>query len=203
MTSRLKLAGLVAALIIGLSASVAQAGPISGSISISGNFLPVNSAGELVSLDVAQGLDFIDLFGSDPTWGFAGDFLVNSAKGDLAAAAGKNGFMEDLLFAGSYPIIPFQSVFGVAGFTFDLFSIAVGLQTADYLILNGTGMFHKSGFSDTAGLFKFTANGADGTFSFSASESTNVPEPASLMLIGTGVAFAASRLRRRNQRLAA
>src|SRR5690242_9847007 len=98
MTSRLKLAGLVAALIIGLSASVAQAGPISGSISISGNFLPVNSAGELVSLDVAQGLDFIDLFGSDPTWGFAGDFFVNSAKGDLAAAAGKNGFMEDLLF---------------------------------------------------------------------------------------------------------
>jgi hypothetical protein len=203
MTSRLKLAVLAAALILGLSAGSAQAGPISGSFSISGNFLPVNAAGDIVSLDAAAGLDFIDLWGSDSTFGIPGEFFVNSAKGDFVGLAGQTGFIQDLIFAGSYPIAPFQSVLGVAGFTFDLFSAAVSLQTTDFLLLNGTGMFHKTGFLDTPGLFKFSANGADGTFSFSASESTTVPEPASLLLIGTGLAMGAARLRGRSKRQAA
>lgn len=193
---RAKLVGLTAALLLAVSASSVQAAPISGAFSMSGNFLPLNSWDLYTSLDLATGLDFINLTGSQSSPGTPGQFFVNSAKGDFVSLAGQTGTIQDLTFAPGLfsPIIGFQSV---GGLTFDLLSVVPVIQTADFLLLSGTGMLHFNG-NDAAGTFKFSGNGEDGTFSFSASDgTTTVPEPASMLLMGTGMAVAALARRRR------
>jgi len=193
---RAKIVGVVAALLLAVSASSAQAAPISGSFSMTGNFLPLNSWDLFTSLDLATGLDFIALTGSESSPGTAGEFMVNSAKGDFASLVGQTGTIQDLTFGTGLfmPIYGFQSV---GGLTFDLLSIVPVIQNADFLLLSGTGVLHFGG-SDAAGVFKFSGNGDDGTFSFSASEgTTTVPEPASMLLTGTGLAALALARRRR------
>jgi hypothetical protein len=191
-----KIVAAVAALLLACSASTAQAAPISGSFSMSGNFLPLNSWDLFTSLDLATGLDFIALTGSESSPGTAGQFLVNSAKGDFASLVGQTGTIQDLTFAPGLftPIYAFQSV---GALTFDLLSIVPVIQTADFLLLSGTGVLHFGG-NDAAAVFKFSGNGDDGTFSFSASEGTTaVPEPASMLLTGSGLAALALIRRRR------
>jgi hypothetical protein len=121
---------------------------------------------------------------------------VNSAKGDFASLAGQSGTIQDFSFApGMFsPVFGFQTV---GALTFDLLSVAPVLQTADYLVLAGSGVLHF-GADVATGAFKFTGNGDGGTFSFSASDgTTTVPEPASMLLMGTGLAVAAIGRRRR------
>src|SRR4051812_34924313 len=93
---RAKIVGVVAALLLAVSASSAQAAPISGSFSMTGNFLPLNSWDLFTSLDLATGLDFIALTGSESSPGTAGEFMVNSAKGDFASLVGQTGTIQDL-----------------------------------------------------------------------------------------------------------
>jgi hypothetical protein len=191
-----KIVGLVAALLLAVSVNTVQAAPISGSFSMSGNFLPLNSWGLYTSLDLATGLDFIDLTGSTSSYGDPGEFFVNSAKGDFAALVGQTGSIQDLMFAPGLfsPILGFQTV---GALTFDLLSVVPVIQTADFLLLSGSGVLHYAG-NTSAGTFKFSGNGEDGTFSFSASDgTTTVPEPASMLLMGTGLAAAALARRRR------
>jgi hypothetical protein len=193
---RAKIIGLVAGLFLAVSASTVQASPINGAFSMSGNFLPLDAFGAVSSLDLATGLDFIDLVGSTSTPGIAGQFLVNSAKGDFASLAGQTGAIQDFSFASGLfsPVLGFETV---GALTFDLLSVAPVLQTADFLVLAGSGVLHF-GADVAAGTFKFTGNGEDGTFSFSASDGTTaVPEPASMMLLATGLVAVASVRRRR------
>jgi len=196
---RAKIVGIIAALVTAVSASTAQAAPISGSSSMTGNFLPIDSLSSYTALDLASGLDFIELYGSTPSVGDPGQFQVNSAKGDFASLVGQTGSIEDLMFAPGLftPIMGFQTV---GALTFDLLSVVPVLQTADFLVLSGSGILHYAG-NTANGTFKFTGNGDDGTFSFSASDGTTaVPEPASMLLMGTGIAAAAIARRRRATR---
>ena len=193
---RAKVVLLVAGLFLAVSSSTAQAAPISGSFSMTGNFLPLDSLGAVTSLDLATGLDFIGFFGSTPTPGTPGVFVVNSAKGDLASLVGHVGTIDDIWFGPGLfsPVLGFQNV---GALTFDLLSLTPVLQTADFLVLAGSGVLHF-GADVATGTFKFTGNGDDGTFSFSASDgTTTVPEPASMLLMGTGLAVAALGRRRR------
>ena len=207
---RSKLAAVIAGLILGLCAVSAEANPISGSFSITGNYRPVDgSTGAAALLELATGIDFISLVGGPLTPGVPGHFLVNSASGDFLAAGlqGATGEIRDFSFAGpgsaNYPATPpiilnFQSVWaGLA--SFDLSTIyPVVYQSPNFLLLSGVGMFHLAGFDATPGLFDFSANGFGGTFSFSASEgATSVPEPSSILLLATGLIMGAGGLRRR------
>jgi PEP-CTERM motif len=50
----------------------------------------------------------------------------------------------------------------------------------------GTGTMHVTGFTDTPGFYNITAQSGGGTFSFSSS-SVAIPEPTTLILLGSGL----------------
>jgi hypothetical protein len=199
-----KIASFLGLMMLTVFVASSEATPIQGAFSIFGNYLPVAGSPALVTtLDLATGVDFINLFGSTPTPGVPGAFLVSSANGDFSSLVGHAGLIQDLTFAppgafSSTPISGFESVFGM---TFDLLSVTAAIQTSDVLFLNGSGVFHLAGLDATPGTFKLTANGADGTFSFSASDATTVPEPSTLLLIAGGVVVAGYGRRRRVKQL--
>jgi hypothetical protein len=196
--------GIAALLMMAAFANPVEAGPIAGSFSITGNFLAVDQEGNLVALDEATALDFIELSGSTPTPGEDGKFMVNSAKGDFSGLVGQVGLVTDFSFAGagsaSFPNTPLLAFQTVGNLMFDLTSVTIVRQTADVLFLSGAGVFKMNGFDDTSGTFKFSGNEADQTFSFSASEratGVSVPEPASSVLFGLGVVAILARSRRK------
>jgi hypothetical protein len=202
MVKRATVTVVLTALLFGLSARPAQATPITGAFSIFGNFLPVNGiTGALTSLSAATGIDFLALFGSTPSPGTAGQFLVSSASGNFSGLVGGLGTIEDFSFAGSGstsfpnpniagPLVSFQNVLGT---TFTLGSVGpASVQTVNgisMLTFAGQGYFSMNGFTNTLGTFGFTGNGAGGTFSFSSSNLSTqaVPEPSSAVLLGSGL----------------
>jgi hypothetical protein len=196
------------AVVIGLcAAGPAQAALLTGGLSVSsvscGNgcnsVLPV-AGGVQVALGSATGLDFTTT--GALTAGVAGNFHVDNSTGDFSVLYNLAGTVRDFTFTGagtgSYPAIPitgFQLI-SSPSFSFDLQTLAVDQQTNNLLTLAGTGLFHLTGFTDTPGTFFFSANQAGGTFSYSASESA-VPEPGSMLLLGTGLFGLAGAVRRR------
>lgn len=197
-----RLSGLVVGLLLGASVVAVEAAPLTGGFSITGNFLPVIGAtGASSTLGLATGLDFINFFGSAATPGVAGTAVVNSANGAFAPLIGTAGAIRDFTFSGAgsanypnTPLLAFQS-YPVGALTFDLLSIGVTFQSSSALVLAGSGLFSMTGYSPTAGLFTFTGNGSNNTFSFSASQS--IPEPASLLALAVGLLAGGGYLRRR------
>ena len=200
-------------LALSLTVASAEATPITGAFSISGNFFPVNGVtGALSALSAATGIDF----GAALSPGTAGAFAVNSANGDFAFLTGTSGLIRDFSFGGAgsasfpipsagTPILAFQTFAAAPTLTFALNSMSVAFQNPTvptFLLLSGQGTFAMNGFSPTAGTFDFSGNGTGGTFSFSASNGAvpQVPEPASLVLLGAGLLVCAATLSRRRRR---
>jgi hypothetical protein len=210
--------GVVAVAALTFVAIAAEAAPITGDMSISGNFRPVNGAtGAFTTLGLATGLDFFSGSGANGTGitpGVPGSFLVNAATGDFTSLLNQTGAIRDFSFAGpgstnfpslGVPLIAFQSV---GSLTFTLTSIAAPLvQNDTLLVLRGLGVLSMAGFSDTPGYFDFSSTGAFNFSSRGAGELFNstgttgsqVPEPASLALLGGGLLVCAATLSRRRR----
>jgi hypothetical protein len=204
-----------------LSAASADAGPINGSFSIVGDFLPVYGATGATVLDAdgvptflgATGINFLNLDGTDP--GDTGQFLVMNTfskpgeSNDFAGLRWTTGVIHDFTFLGvgstAFPTVPMAGFENLAfgGLTFDLEQIWVQYQDANTLTLSGGGFFNWAGYDRTRGSFAFTGTNSGGSLAFVASEAAPVPEPASLLLMGSGAAMGLGRLRRRWRRSAA
>lgn len=76
---------------------------------------------------------------------------------------------------------------------FKLTSISIDAQGPGFLNLSGVGIFSAAGYEDTIGLWDLSTQSVAGTpnpqvtFSASASSAVEVPEPASLSLLGLGL----------------
>ena len=116
--------------------------------------------------------------------------FVTSSSGDLASVAvGSLASFNDFSFS------PFTGtsnpVWNVGGFSFDLSSVGINAQNANTLALMGFGFISGNGFDASPVDFSMSADTASGrVFAFSATNST-VPEPGTLLLLGSGLVFLA------------
>lgn len=127
------------------------------------------------------------------------NFVVNiQSTGSFAPYIGESGTIADLTIAGFAGLADFISL---ADIRFDLTSITLfdHIQTpvGHDVVIQGRGVFWHEG-DQTPGTFNMSSNSPDGTFFvWSADSRTVVAEPATLGLLGLGLAGIAAMRRRR------
>ena len=200
----LAIAVFVSALIATFGVAPAAALPfLSGSYSISdttsSSVTWTNNSGTATSLVAATSVVF------SPS---TNNFVVGNATGDFSGLGGHLGSIKNFTFAGAGgtiaapTILTFENVVG--GLTFDLTQITSVIKECpdssctipsmnlsgqpSALTVSGVGVFHMTGFADTTGTFVFIDGGQAGqSLSFSASQGASVPEPATLLLLGSAL----------------
>ena len=108
---------------------------------------------------------------------------VLGASGDFAPAAGETGVtFNDIVFS-PFPgggIIPLWGPTANGGFSFDLLSLNIDLQTDKELALTGTGTVKGTGFDDTFGQWSWSGDTSGGGLFVWSSTTTTIPEPATI-----------------------
>ena len=203
--------GLVAAL-----AGPAEAVMISGAFSKTGTFEAASCVeGVCTALPTLAGANAIDVTSmvGTATPGAPGPVVGSNATGDFVGLGlnGALGSMADFSFAGTggagFPVAPIASFEIFPGLlTFNLTSVMVTFQSADQLFLLGTGLFTNlaDGFEDTPGTFNFSAQGSQGSFTFSATQTAvpaTVPDGGSTAPLLGSVLVAFGVLRRKMGKL--
>ena len=185
---------LAAAALIGMGSS-AFAVPVSGQLSIGGYAAALGSTG----MGAATGIDFVSSSSGSKSPGTAGGITSFGAGSgsfagfSCASMAGSCGTIQDIAnFSTQGATTSFLTLTsGGTTVSFDLTSISnVSNDTANnQLGFTAVGFINETGYDRTAGRFNLTAQG-DNIVSFSATTlAANVPEPASMALLGGSLAL--------------
>lgn len=183
-----------AAAFLGMS-SAAFAVPVSGQISLGGYAAAIGSTG----MGAATGIDFVSSGSGTKSPGTAGGIVsVGAGSGSFAgfscsSISGGCGTIQDITnFATQGATTNFLTLMsGGTTVTFDLTKISnVSNDTVNNQIgFTAVGFINETGYDRTAGTFNLTAQG-DNIVSFSATTlAANVPEPASMALLGGSLAL--------------